>query len=853
MKDSRLTTAWGLLALCAGAAVVLALSSSPQPAAKDPAHDGQASHADDKVPVLSPVDSHKAFQIQDGFAISLVAAEPEVEAPVCGAFDEAGRLWIVEMRTYMPNVEGKGELEGRNRILILEDRDNDGVREHVTVFADNMVLPRGVAPCHGGALVIEPPNLLFMRDTDGDGRADERRVLIDGFAGRDNPEHAGNGLVYGIDGWWELSQHGIRFQFDGKEFKTQRTPGHGQWGLTRDDHGRLYYTPNSNPLLVDLFPKQYGARPGTGGGISGLGESIGRDGETWPAIPTPTVNRGYREGTLRADGTLTSVTAACGPVIVRTGVLGDGYRDNAFICEPAGQLVKRLVISQRDDSFDAANVVRNGEFLRSTDERFRPVNALIGPDGGLYIFDMYRGLIQHRMFLTPHLKEITINRGMEAPVNCGRIWRIAPTGTQIAMPFDRFPAKMTSAELVAAIASREGWWRDTAQRLLIERRATDAADLLRSLAYDTNQDESARATALWTIQGLGLITSEDLARTFSEERPLLSIHVLRIAELSPSVEVFDKLISLGLASRHEPLRIQTAISAYVLPSEMRVPIAANIYSRFGDRRMIRAALRTTIPDIELAVLDELLENRKWPANGSDRAVLRELADIVMNKGDEARTQLATLAAEMATSGDERSADLVDRFKSRLRIDSDDPGTLKLTAVPAKWQAAVDAQVSGADVMRKCLDRFEWPGRSVPVRKRVVRDLTSVEWDLFNQGKKIYATTCVACHQAEGQGSPGLAPPLVDSPIANGPGGRMTRVLLHGLEGGYMPGGAGSWGVMPIPAIHESGQLAAVITYVRRSWGNTGDPVTPASVAAVRAKTHDRTKPWNRDELNGVRE
>lgn len=849
MKDTKITAAWGLLAVAALAAVPAALLSVP----KAPTHigDEQVAASEEKVPVLTPAESRGAFQIQDGFSIDLVAAEPVIEAPVGGAFDEHGRLWVIEMRTYMPNVEGTGELEGRNRILILEDRDGDGTREGVTVFADNLVLPRGVAPCYGGALVIEPPHLVFMRDTDGDGRADERTVLLDGFGGRDSPEHAGNGLLFGIDGWWELSQHGVRIHFDGKTLTTQRTPGHGQWGITRDDQGRLYYTPNSNPLLVDLFPKQYAGRPGAPGGIAGLGESIGRDGETWPAIPTPTVNRGYREGTLRKDGTLASVTAACGPVLVRTDSLGSDYRGNVFICEPAGQLVKRLVISAREDSLDAANVVRNGEFLRSTDERFRPVNSLIGPDGSLYIFDMYRGLIQHRMFLTPHLKEITLRRGMETPINCGRIWRITRRDSPAQRP-EKYPAQMTDLELVGTLRSREGWWRDTAQRLLIERRAVACADSLRTLALDSTADEPARAASLWTLYELGQLTADDLDRTYSDAASTLAVHVLRLAELQPQGGVFEKLIGLGLVSSKEPIRVQTALSAYALPEEMRIPVAANMYARMGDRRLVRSALRATIPGIELNVLGALVENTSWPANGSDRAVLRELADIIMNKGDKARSELAQLAAALARSGDPRGLELVERFKSRLRLDSEDPGTLRLAAAPRAWQEAVDAQVAGAELMRRCLDRFEWPGHTVPTHKRIVRELTSAEWDLFNQGKKIYATTCVSCHQVEGQGSAGLAPPLAGSPIVNGPGGRMTRVLLHGLEGGYMPGG-GSWGVMPIPAIQESGQLAAVMTYVRRSWGNTGDPVLPASVAAVRSRTRDRAKPWTRDELNGVRE
>src|SRR4029079_5737365 len=128
-----------------------------------------------------------------------------------------------------------------------------GVLERGTVFLDRLVLPRAVAPCYGGALVIEAPDLYFCRDTNGDGQADEKRKLLSGFGGLERPEHAGNGLIRGLDNWYHLSQHGVEFKFDGKTITTRPTPAHGQWGIAMDDIGRFYYTPNSNALLADLY------------------------------------------------------------------------------------------------------------------------------------------------------------------------------------------------------------------------------------------------------------------------------------------------------------------------------------------------------------------------------------------------------------------------------------------------------------------------------------------------------------------------------------------------------------------------------------------------------------------------
>ncbi|MCK6476942.1 MAG: c-type cytochrome [Phycisphaerales bacterium] len=838
--------AWILLAAGTAAAAALSVRSRPSPAPTAEAGGVEAT----TVPVLLPAESLQRFEIQPGFRVELVAAEPMIEAPVTAAFDEHGRLWVAEMRTYMPNIEGTGELEPRNRILILEDTDGDGGMDRSTVFADDLVLPRGVAPCHGGALVIEPPHLLFFEDTDGDGRADRRRQLLDGFGGRENPEHAGNSLVYGIDNWWELSQHNVRVWFNGTEVRTQKTPTVGQWGVTRDDDGRLYYTPNSNPLLADLFPKQYAGREGVKGSVTGIAENIAKDGTTWPAIPTPTVNRGYREGTLRADGTLVSVTSACGPAMFRSAAFGDDFRNDVFICEPAGQLVKRLKVEPKGDSFNAFNADGDTEFLRSTDERFRPVNALVGPDGNLYLLDMYRGLIQHRTYLTPHLREITRLRGMESPINCGRLWRVVREGTEPVT--GKMPGACSDEELVEMLDDPRGWWRDTAQRLLVERRSAAAAKALAGTIAE-NADSGGRITPgqMWTLHGLGMLGPELLAACWRAGDTAVRAAALRIAESGGDAATLAAII--GEAVADDELCVQGALSVGAVEDAAdRVGVAAEFYRRHAVKRLVRSALRTSTAGHEFDVLGALMEEPTWPGDGDGRQVVRELCDAVLGSTPENRVRLAEFAGDLALARDARADLVVDRITSRLRVDSQDPEILELSGEPRSWVAAIDEQVPGATAMRRCLDLFKWPGHE-PVRaERLVRDLTAAEWDQYLAGKHVFASICAACHQVDGQGSPGVAPTLVKSPIANGPAGRMARVVLHGLEGGYMPSG-GSWGVMPPPSIPETSRLAAVMTYVRRSWGNTGDPVTPAFVARVRQQTRDRAKPWTRDELNGVKE
>ncbi|MBX3391036.1 MAG: c-type cytochrome [Phycisphaeraceae bacterium] len=846
----------------AAAAVVAVVISLPGPRRhSDGAEPVAASQA---VPALDPAASAARFEVLPGFRIELVASEPMIQAPVAAAFDEFGRMWVVEMRTYMPDVLGTGELEPQNRVVVLEDTDGDGAMDRSTVFMDNLVLPRGVAPSRGGALVIEPPNLIHAVDTDGDGRADARRVLVGGFGGRDNPEHAGNGPILGLDGWWEFAQHGARVRFDGESVRTQRTPVIGQWGLTRDDRGRLYYTPNSNPLLVDLFPRHYAGREGVSGWIAGIGESIGRDGSTWPAIPTPAVNRGYREQTLRKDGTLASLTAACGPAMFRSGRYGESFRGDVFICEPAGHLVKRLKITARGDSLDAVNIHQGTEFLRSSDERFRPVNALVGPDGHLYVIDMYRGLIQHRVFLTPHLAEITRRLGLETPINAGRIWRIVrDDGSEDLAPRAKtdprlLPGHLDDEGLVRLLGHDQGWWHDTAQRLLIERRAIGVAEPLRELAAADGEASSVAAvTALWTLAELGAATDHDLAAAFASPDPWRRVAALRIAEehrqAKGSTVNLGAMVLAALSDTDSSVRVQAALSAGSLTHAQRLE-ALTLAVRTGTgERLVRAALKTSSAGLEMDLVEALLADEGWPSDHAGLAALRDLADSALSSKGDARRRLADLTSRLVLASDPRAESLVERFISRTRAESREPVVLVFDAEPSEWLAAAASERPGSAAMRRAMALFEWPGRAASVPRREAVDLTAEQWGLYRRGREVFARACASCHQPDGLGSPGLAPSLAGSSLANGPPGRLVRVLLHGLDGGYMPGG-GSWGVMP-PAtgLTESGDLAAVATYVGRSWGNTGDAVTPASAARIRQITRDRTRPWTRDELGRLRE
>ena len=799
-------------------------------------------------PPVPPSRVLSTFEIAPGFKIELAAAEPMIQAPIAGAFDADGRLWVVEMRTYMRNVEAAGELEPGNRIVVLEDSDGDGTFDRSRVFLDGLVLPRGVAPCFGGALVIEPPNLYFCKDTDGDGRADQKTQLLSGFAGRENPEHAGNGLLRGLDNWYHLAQHNLEFRFDGTSVKTRPTPTTGQWGIAQDDRGRLYYTPNSNALLADLYPKHYAARNPHQGGAAGIGELVAPDSTTWPARPTPGVNRGYQPNVLRPDGTLASLTAACGPVIYRADALGEDARGNAFICEAAGLLVKRLGFDAKAPAPAARNVYQGTEFLRSTDERFRPVNLVVAPDGSMYILDMHRGVIQHKTYVTPYLRDQIASRGLETPLDLGRIYRVTRSG---AVPGER--ARLSAAtndRLLELLAHPDGWWRDAAQQLLVERHATDQADALRSLAT-ISTSPYARLHAWWTLEGLGEISATDAIRAMADADPVVRAAGARIGEPFAQQPEVAAAVDRLLADGDRWVRVQAVLSAGESKDPGRVQRLVRALRAGADDKYLRSAALSGLADLEADMLAELLTDPTWPRSGGARALTTELADAALRAGPESRSAFIDLLGRLAGEADPRAEQLAGRLRAAQKLDSEEPKALALARPPEALLVAAQTKSPAAPELAKSVDYLDWPGRPSVQRASTLRLLSAGDQARFLKGQELYVT-CTVCHQQDGQGSPGLAPALAGSPLVQGPEGRLARIILHGLEGKYTMANMEFDGAMTPPPLESDEDIAAVMTFVRRSWGNAGDPVSAAAVARARVETQGRTKAWTREELAGVK-
>lgn len=454
-------------------------------------------------PVLSGEEGIRKMHLESGFDIELVAEEPLVIAPVAMSFDEKGRMWVVEMEDYMPDTLGTGEDNPSGKVVILSDSNGDGKMDTRDVFLDSLVLPRAICLIEDGILVAESPNLWFYTIQDD---LPVKKSLVDpAYAVGGNVEHQPNSLFRALDNWIYSGEGNKRYRKKGNTWLIERTHMRGQWGMTQDDLGRLYYNNNSQNLLGDYFNPGFGATNKNQRGLAGYNEKIVPDLRVFPVRPTPGVNRGYMEGILDDSLRLVHFTAACGPVIYSGNTFGDTYHGNAFVAEPAANLIKRNILHRKGYVTTGEIAYEKKEFLASEDERFRPVNLYNGPDGNMYIIDMYRGIIQHKTYLTPYLKGEIARRNLTKPLSCGRIYKVSPLeGAAAAV---KFPENITT--MVNLLSHPNGWVRNKAQHLLIDSKDTTVASGLRTMLRQA-KDPLTAIHALWTLEGLQALNSADV-------------------------------------------------------------------------------------------------------------------------------------------------------------------------------------------------------------------------------------------------------------------------------------------------------------------------------------------------------
>lgn len=454
-------------------------------------------------PALSAEESMKKMHIEKGFTVKLVASEPLITAPVAINFDDRGRIWVVEMADYMPDTLGTGEGIPLGKIVILTDTNGDGIMDERKVFLDSLVLPRAICLIGNGILVAEPPKLWYYEIQND---KPVKKMLVDSaYAEGGNVEHQPNGLLRALDNWIYNAKSSKRYREKGNHWLIEKTHFRGQWGISQDDLGRLYYNTNSENLLGDYFSPGFGSDNQHQRNVAGFVQNIVSDNRVYPVRPTPGVNRGYMKGILDDSLRLVNFTAACGPVIYRGDLFGKEYYGNAFVAEPAGNLVKRDILKEQGYVTQGIEAYEKKEFLASEDERFRPVYLSNGPDGALYIVDMYRGIIQHKTYLTPYLKNQIKQRQLTEPLSCGRIYKVIPEGSkEVPVVFST-----NNNELVKLLQDDNGWVREKAQQLLIDRKDKQVIPALRNLLKDTNKPITV-IHSLWTLEGLNVLRPVDV-------------------------------------------------------------------------------------------------------------------------------------------------------------------------------------------------------------------------------------------------------------------------------------------------------------------------------------------------------
>lgn len=620
-----------------------------------------------------PAEAAKTLRVLDGFRMELIAAEPLVASPVAMAYDENGRAFVCEMRDY-PYTDKANHKPGQEnptdqpigRIRLLEDTDGDGVFDKSTIFADGLSWPTGVACWQGGVFVAATPDVWYLKDTDGDGKADIRRKVYTGFK-KLNVQALINNLVWGLDNHiygaggtnggqirpadqptakpLVMSRHDFRFDPVGAQFEL--ISGGARFGGTFDDWGNRFLCNIRNPAQHIMLPMRYLARNpalAAGSAIHDMAEA----GDQLPvyAISTPEPWRMLRAKRWSGERDIVMprselvgagvVTSGGGITSYRGSAYPEKYRDNVFVTESAGNLFYRLQLTPDGATFKAARVDGRAEMVASTDNWFRPVNFVNAPDGTLHVMDMYRGNIEHPWSIPDDIHAAV---DLEAGRDMGRIWRLAPL--HFAPPKPPRLGGASTAELVATLENPNSWWRETAQRLLFERQDKEAAAALRALVRG-GKTPQGRLHALWSLQGLNELTDDDVRAGLADSAAGVRENAVKLAE------------ARGLTAAVWPLaddpsarvRFQTAFTLGESSDARALDALAVIARRDASDPWIRTAVMTSVGNTSDQLLVRLLGESSLVASAAAADLLRDLAQIVGVRGKlpEMQRVLAACAA-----------------------------------------------------------------------------------------------------------------------------------------------------------------------------------------------------------------
>jgi mono/diheme cytochrome c family protein len=485
-----------------------------------------------KPPVLplSPRKQMKKFLLPPGYRMEPVLAEPKIQQPAAITFDGNGRMYVLELRSYMLTVDSKGTLEPVSGISRWEDRDNDGVYETGSMFVDSLVFPRFVLPVGPNSILTmesNADNVYKYTDTDNDGRADKKEFFTDNFGRAGNVEHQQAFLYWGMDNWLysTVNPFRVRETSDGV-IRESTGSNHAQWGITHDDDGKLWFQGGSNGLPSYFqFPIHYGDYR--------VEKNFAEDFDIpWGAPIKIADMQGGMQAVRMPEGTLNRVTGASGNDIFRGHRLPQELAGQYFYGEPVARIVRRINAEVNEGLTILHNVYQEdkSEFIRSEDPLFRPVDMATAPDGTMYIVDMYHGIIQEGEW-TPegsYLRTKIQQYQLDKVINLGRIWRLTYKDIKRDKTKPRMYEQATS-ELLTHLEHPNGWWRDMAQQIIVQRQDKSLAPQLAELARSA-KNIVTRFHALWSLEGIGALESSLVNELMKDPNPRMRIQALWVSE-----------------------------------------------------------------------------------------------------------------------------------------------------------------------------------------------------------------------------------------------------------------------------------------------------------------------------------
>lgn len=554
---------------------------------------------------LSPEESMKTFYLPEGYKVELVASEPMIDEPVTIAWDGAGRMYVAEMNTYMQDVNGTGTDRPISKIKLLEDTDGDGKMDKSTVFIDSLLLPRMILPLENELIVNETYSydLWSYKDTDGDGVADKKeRVYYNPERRGGNLEHQQSGLLWNLDNWVYTTYNPVRFKFKGNEVIVDSLDNmpRGQWGLTQDEMGIMYYSAagSENPAYGFQQPAVYGDYNPEGR----LSEDFI---QPWPIVGTPDVQGGLEK--LREDNTLNHFTGVAGQEIFLGHKLPPSTYGDLFIPEPVGRLIRRAKVKNENGKKVLYNAYHQAEFMASTDLNFRPVQAKTGPDGALYIVDMYRGIIQESNWTREgsFLRPVIVRKELDKNFGKGRIYRIVHEDIKP----DKKPNLQgrKASELIEYLGHPNGWYRNTAQKLIILKDDHTVVPKLKALAKDNssffdvifnkNKDHGIqRVHILWTLEGLGVVDKELIKEKLFDEDPRVRVTAVRLSEnflKAGDTNIFSDLEKLTSDSSLEVVN-QLALSLRYSKDKKATELLNKIKEKYEANEIVSHSIKESL-------------------------------------------------------------------------------------------------------------------------------------------------------------------------------------------------------------------------------------------------------------------